>query len=100
MTTPAQPQMELDFGLSRVSPGYERWQEQRRAATEALARQMGFPLGHEVEIWLRDGMRLRGLLRLKEEKLFVPEKRDPDVELAVGRVPFRPADVESCLRLD
>ena len=32
-------------------------------------------LGHQVEVWLYGGIRLRGKLRLQEELLFVEEER-------------------------
>ena len=38
---------------------------------------MGLPLNQPAEVWLKGGIRLRGVLRLKEEQLFVPEHRDP-----------------------
>ena len=35
----------------------------------------GLPLGHQVEVWLLGGIRLRGRLRLEEEVLFIDEER-------------------------
>ena len=65
-----------------------------------LARRINLPLGHEVEVWLRGGIRLRGKLRLEEELLFVEEDRVRCLELMVDRVPFTYRELESCVRLD
>ena len=57
-------QSELNFNEDGGNEGYTRWLVGRQVATEILARKMGLPLGHEVEVWLIGGMRLRGRLRL------------------------------------
>jgi hypothetical protein len=93
-------QMEINFDAGSASDGVLAWHEQRRAAQKQLADQMGLPLGHEVEVCLLDGICLRGLLRLREEMLFIEESRKPDLELAVGKVPFKASEIESCVRMD
>nr|WP_321349206.1 hypothetical protein [uncultured Methanoregula sp.] len=60
---------------------------------------MGLPLNQRAEVWLKGGIRLRGVLKLKEEQLFVAEKRDPRLELAVDGVSFLAAEIESWVRL-
>ena len=65
-----------------------------------LARQMGLPLEHPVEVWLRGGIRLRGKLRLREEMLFVQSEKESGLSLVVDGVPFTWAEIESCVRLD
>ena len=61
---------------------------------------MNLPLGHQVEVWLFGGIRLRGKLRLKEETLFIHEDRVRHLELLVDHVPFTYREMESCIRLD
>ena len=69
-------------------------------AARELARRINLPIGHEVEIWLYGGVRLRGKLRLKEEKLFIEEERVRHLELLVDHVVFTYREMESCVRLD
>jgi len=73
---------------------------QRKLAAVSLARQLNLPLGHQVEVWLLGGVRLRGLLRLREEQLLVEEERVRHLDLMVDRVPFTYREIESCVRLD
>lgn len=93
-------QSELPFDAPAPQSGYDRWQEERRAAKRELARRLGLPLGHEVEVWLRGEVRLRGRLDLAEEKLFVPEGNDSHLRLAIGRTSFEAGEIESCVRTD
>ena len=46
----------------------------RQSAATELAHQLNLPVGHQVEVYLCGGIRLRGRLRLGEEMLFVREK--------------------------
>ncbi|SPE62703.1 hypothetical protein SBV1_890002 [Verrucomicrobia bacterium] len=69
-------------------------------AAAELAQRMGLPLGHEVEVWLCGGIRLRGKLRLQEEMLFIEEERVRHLELTVDNVAFAYREMESCVRLD
>lgn len=92
-------QIELRFGADPEERGYNRWQKQRRQALEKLTRQMRLPLNHPVEVWLKGGIRLRGVLKLKEEQLFVEEKRDMSLELTVDGVSFVAAEIESWVRM-
>jgi hypothetical protein len=93
-------QSELSFGDEGSEEGYTRWLVGRRVATEILARKMGLPLGHEVEVWLVGGMRLRGKLRLQEETMFIEEERVRHLGLKVDKVAFAYREMESCVRLD
>lgn len=93
-------QLHLDFDSPDGGDGYTAWIEQRRAALNRLARQLGLPLGYRVEVWLHSGIRLRGALELNEQLLFVPEQRDSQCQFAVEGVPFSAAEIESCIRLD
>ena len=93
-------QSELNFGEDGTDEGYIRWLVGRQVATEILARKMGLPLGHDVEVWLVGGMRLRGKLRLQEETLFIEEERVRHLGLRIDKVAFAYREMESCVRLD
>ena len=93
-------QGEFSFAAAPHQDGYANWLTGRKIATQALAQRMNLPLGHQVEVWLRGGIRLRGHLRLKEEQLFIEEDSVRHLELAVDRVPFTYHDMDSCVRLD
>ncbi len=92
-------QSEFNFGGSGEQ-GYTRWLSGRQVAVEQLARQMNLPLGHQVEVWLYGGIRLRGKLRLQEDVLFMDEERARHVVLKVDHVSFTYREMESCVRLD
>ncbi len=93
-------QIEFSFGQENQPDGHAQWLAVRRIAADELARKMNLPLGHEVEVWLRGDIRLRGRLRLKDELLFVEEDKARHLELVVDHVPFYYREIESCLRLD
>jgi hypothetical protein len=92
-------QSEFNFS-GQSEQGYSQWLAGRRVAVAELARRIGLPLGHQVEVWLYGGVRLRGTLRLREELLFIDEESVRHLELIVDRVPFTLREMESCLRLD
>jgi hypothetical protein len=93
-------QSELNFGEDAGTEGYTRWLVGRQVATEMLARKIGLPLGHEVEVWLVGGVRLRGKLRLQEEALFIEEEPVRHLGLRVDNVAFTYREMESCVRRD
>jgi hypothetical protein len=93
-------QAELPFSSPSGGGGYHRWLEQRRSAQRELAHRLGVPLGHQVEVWLLDGVRLRGKLELAESRLFVSPADEPNLQLAIGRATFTLAEMESCVRMD
>jgi hypothetical protein len=93
-------QGEFNFKGSKSEQGYSKWLTGRRVAAEELARQIGLPLGHQVEVWLSGAIRLRGKLRLREEVLFIEEDRARHLELMVDQVAFTYREMESCVRLD
>ena len=94
------PQGELDFGSVSADDGYSRWLAQRKLAVAEMARQMNLPLGHQVEVWLFGGVRLRGKLELQEEWLFFVKDDVKNLRLLVDHVPFSINEMESCVRLD
>ena len=96
----SQPQQQLDFFSPKPVDGYAVWIQERQAKINQWAQQLGLPLGQTVEIWLRGGIRLRGRLLMREEKIYIPAARDLSIELVVNGVQFRPGEVESCVRLD
>ena len=93
-------QPEFAFDQPAPATGYDRWQQERQEALRELARQLGLPLGHEVEVWLTGGVRLRGKLRLREDGLFVPNLGEDRLEFAIGNNPFTAGEIESCIRTD
>jgi hypothetical protein len=97
MTT--QPEFVFDPD-SPAPDGQATWLAGRRLAAKELARRMNLPLGHEVEVWLVGGIRLRGPLRLREEMLFLEEDRVRHLELMVQNVGFTYREIESCVRMD
>jgi len=94
------PQQQFNFGLPGQTDGYHHWHEQRRDSQRQLARKMGLPLERKVEVWLRGEIRLVGVLRLREEQLFIPEDYEPRLELVVDNVPFTPGEILSWVALD
>ena len=93
-------QGELNFGNDATEQGYTQWLAGRKVAAVELARRINLPLGHQVEIWLRGGIRLRGKLHLQEEMLFMEEEGVRHLELMVDHVRFTYREMESCVRLD
>ena len=65
------------------------------SACARLARRLGLPLYHEVQVWLKNGTTLRGKLRLNLE-----DRESSSLGLAIGRDTFRHSDIESCIRKD
>ena len=93
-------QGQFDFEAPGSEQGYTRWLTGRQMAARELAQRLNLPLGHQVEVWLLGGIRLRGKLRVQEEMLFLDEERVRHLELAVEQVPFTYGELESCVRLD
>jgi len=85
---------------SESGDGLSRWHAERRAAKRALADKLGLPLDSEVEVWLHDGIRLRGRLTLCEEKLFVEETRNVRLQLRIGKQSFEYGEIDSCVKTD
>ncbi|HEV2210952.1 MAG TPA: hypothetical protein VG167_19440 [Verrucomicrobiae bacterium] len=93
-------QTEFSFAPAPAQAGYDQWLAGRRVAVHELARRLGLPLGNNVEVWLVGGIRLRGVLRLREEILFIEEDRVRHLELVVDGVGFAYREIESCVRTD
>jgi len=93
-------QREMDFNAGGHEAGYQRWLLGRDLAQSELVKHLNLPLGHEVEVWLRGGIRLRGRLQLKDQPLFVEENQTARLELRVNGVTFTYPEMESCVRRD
>lgn len=94
-------QGELSWDQSSAgADGHASWMEQRRAALAAAGKALGLPLGHEVDLELRDGCRMRGVLRLAEDGLFVDVTRDKPPLLRVDRCTFGLGDMVSCVKVE
>ncbi len=89
-------QIQLDFG-SGDGNGYAAWQKQTAERRRELARKLGLPIGHRIEVELRCGQILRGHLRLRE-----PLGKDlkSSLELEVDGVTFPPTDAVRWLVTD
>lgn len=96
------PQGELDFDqpVGDGADGHSRWLAGRQLAAAELAKKLNLPLLHPVEVWLVGGIRLRGILRLQEEMLIIPEDQVRLLGLKVDQVGFTMREMESCVRLD
>lgn len=95
-----QRQGELDFQTNGTSDGHARWLAIRQISGEAAASKLSLPLGHQVEVWLRGGIRLRGKLRLVTEVLFVEEDQLRKLPLVLDGMTFTHDEIESCVRID
>lgn len=93
-----QPSFAFDDAGGAGSSGLDRWHQERERALNDLARNLGLPLGHRVELELHDGTRLRGRLVLAEDSLRIEPGRG--VSLRIDRCTFRPAEVAACVRID
>jgi len=96
--TPEADQMELSFEPSGIPDGCEAWKRERGRAAEKLARTLGLPLGHPVEAWLAGGVRLRGVLRVKDGAFIPPVGQSPKLVFVIDGVEFQQSEIESCVR--
>jgi hypothetical protein len=85
-------QIEFGFEGARHADGYRVWARGREEEMRETARRLGLPLGHEVEVWLKDRTLLKGRLLLREYR--------SNVELMIGQVGFSVSEIESCVRVD
>lgn len=88
---------ELGLWSSNVGmDGHRSWLQQRHDAIRAAGRALGLPLGRLVELELNDGCRMRGVLRLAEEGLFIEASRERPPWLRIDRCTFRLGDIGRC----
>ncbi len=95
-----QSQGELNFQGASAEAGYSEWVNLRKMAAEAAAQKLNLPIGCEAEVWLRNGIRLKGKLRLSNDLLFIEEAKIKALPLVIDGVTFSFAEIESCVRLD
>jgi hypothetical protein len=98
--TSVQFQKEFSFQSDGQEAGYSQWVVVRQMAAEEAARKLNLPIGHSAEVWLTNGIRLRGKLRLVNDLLFVEEAQIRNLPLVLEGVTFSYAEIESCVRLD
>lgn len=95
-----QLQNEFNFQDGGSEAGYSEWVAVRSMAAEEAARRLFMPVGHEVEVWLYGGVRLRGKLRLLNDLLFVEEAQMERLKFVLDGVAFIKGEMESCVRVD
>jgi len=95
-----QLQGELSFQSNGSHDGHAQWLAVRQMSVEAAAQKLHLPLGHQAEVWLRGGVRLRGKLRLVNEVLFIEENQIRKLPLIVDGITFIHDEIESCVRID
>jgi hypothetical protein len=98
MTQPQTRQSEFVFETNADASNI--WRQRREQDLSALARRVGLPIGHQAEVWLAGGIRLRGLLELELDTMFLSDEKATALELRIEGVTFRVAEMESCVRTD
>ena len=93
-----QGELNFDHAAPENVDGIALWRKKREQEQLALARKLGLPIGENVEVWLRGGVRLRGRLHLHEEML-IQSLENRHSKFAVDGVPFWVSEMESCIRL-
>lgn len=97
-----QEEFHFEGGLSSEArkDGLSVWHAELEAQQQQLAQRLHLPIGHQVELWLRGGVRLRGRLQCAEEMLVTAGIDANHARLAIGRTEFTPQEIESCVRMD
>jgi hypothetical protein len=80
--------------------GLNAWREERRRQIEELARQLRLPIGHPVELFLKSGICLRGVLDLDEVMLLHFRTEQSKACFRIGRATFYFSEIEHCVRTD
>jgi hypothetical protein len=91
-------QDEFEFGAAAPT-AIDKWRTEQQRQRQELARNLGLPLGKEVEVWLRGGVRLRGALRLADAMLLHTNATVENTPFEVSAVRFKYSEMESCVRL-
>jgi hypothetical protein len=89
-------QTAFDFEAGAAS-GIDAWRAEIRRQQEELARTLGLPLGKQVEVWLRGGVRLQGRLGLEEATLVHTQSTLQNTRFEVDGVRFAYAEMDSCV---
>jgi hypothetical protein len=101
-------QSEFDFGAHPISgaasaadsEGLARWHTERAQELRELATKLGMPLGHQVEIRLKDGVVLRGRLQAGEVVSILESINHGKISFQVDGLVFSATEIEACVRLD
>ena len=93
-----QPEFDFDPLPGRNADGVSLWQSERAAHQLEMAKRLGLPIGHGVEVWLRGGIRLKGKLVFAEESLVHNEVRT-GLRLQIDSTIFSGDELESCIKL-
>jgi len=105
----ARPGASPDGREESADAGFKKWQEEQRARRETYARRLGLPLGHPVEVVLRNGTSLRGMLALASPGRNAPrlpagpageQAMRTRLPLLVGHTPVITGEIASCVRTD
>jgi hypothetical protein len=84
---------------SGESDGLAGWREELRRQHLDLAKKLGLPLDHAAEVWLKNGICLKGILRLDEEMLLHVAPTHANIRFIIDRAPFQYSEIERCIRL-
>jgi hypothetical protein len=93
-------QPEFNFDNNSQPDGLAAWHHARQSAVLSLAIKLGLPIEHQVEVSLKDGVILRGKLRVGEVVLGLETLTRAKLSLEVDGVVFSCSEIESCVRLD
>ena len=80
--------------------GLSRWRDEREQAIRAFAIKLGLPVDHLVEVRLKDGVILRGNLRVGDVVLSLEYLDRGKLALEVDGLVFYYRELDSCVRLD
>lgn len=80
--------------------GVDSWRLAREAKLRELSFRSGLPVGHAVEVMLKNGVPLRGRLLLAVDSLWIEASHVDQIVFEVDGVPFLIRESESCVRLD
>ncbi len=94
------PQSEFDFETSSQLDGLASWHRERDDVVRELAIKLGLPIDHQAEVRLKDGVMVRGNLRVGEVLLSLEKFSRGKLSLAVDGFIFTYSEIESCVRLD
>jgi len=99
---PTQPEFIFSSGPGNQHQvdGLGSWRQECTEAMRVLAIKLGLPISHRVEVCLKDGVILRGNLRVGEVLLTLEKFDRNKMALQVDGVIFFYGEIESCVRLD
>ncbi len=92
-------QFEFAFDRTDGPDGAAKWREDREQTIRDWCQKLGLPIKHRVEVVLKQGPLLRGLLRVAGEELWIEGDRH-SIRLEVDGVEIRLGDIESLSRTD